>query len=78
MLRNRILTPSKTSFIDEYFGSKIVDNYRNLEDLNDTLTEKNWMKSEQITLTLFLGKIPNWDNYLRTRLTLDKTRIFRI
>lgn len=70
------LAPSKP-VIDEYFGTKIVDSYRNLEDLNDTLT-KNWMKSQTDYTNAVLGKIPNWDNYLKTRLTLDKKQGYSV
>ncbi|UZU00233.1 hypothetical protein ODZ84_20190 [Chryseobacterium fluminis] len=62
--------------MDEYFGTKIVDSYRNLE-VNDALT-MNWMKSQTDYTNAVLGKIPNWDNYLKTRLTLDKKQGYSV
>lgn len=32
------------------------------------------MKSQTDYTNAVLGKIPNWDNYLKTRLTLDKNK----
>lgn len=62
---------------DEYFGSKIVDEYRNLEDLKDP-TVSNWMRSQTDYANSELDKIPNRKYYVEKRLELDKRQGYSI
>lgn len=62
---------------EEYFGIKVTDDYRNLEDLNDFST-KQWMKSQTDYTNSVLRKIPNWDNYLNLRTELDKKQGYSV
>ena len=70
------LAPSK-SFTDEYFGIKIVDDYRNLENLQDEQTIF-WMKSQSDYTSSLLAKIPNRNYYLDKRLEFDKRQGYSI
>ncbi|HCA06841.1 prolyl oligopeptidase family serine peptidase [Chryseobacterium sp.] len=56
---------------DEYFGVKIVDDYRNLENLKDPNT-LNWMKSQTDYSNSVLNTIPKRNYYVERRLELDK------
>ncbi|WP_292009420.1 prolyl oligopeptidase family serine peptidase [Chryseobacterium sp.] len=58
-------------FTDEYFGVKILDEYRNLEDLHNPEVI-NWMKNQTDFTNSVLNKIPNKDYYLNKRLELEK------
>ncbi|WP_283250734.1 hypothetical protein [Chryseobacterium capnotolerans] len=62
---------------DEYFGIRIVDEYRNLEDLEDPQT-MNWMKSQTEYTNSILNKIPKRDYYLEKRLELDKKQGYSV
>lgn len=62
---------------DEYFGTKIVDEYRNLENLQDPTTI-NWMKSQTNYAISKLNKIPNRNYYLEKRLDFDKRQGYSI
>lgn len=68
--------PSVT-ITDEYFGNKIVDNYRNLENLKDFSTIK-WMKSQTEHSILVINNIPNKNLYLNKRLEFDKRQGFSV
>lgn len=68
--------PSKNA-IDDYFGNKIIDEYRNLENLKDSSTTK-WMKSQTNYANSVINKIPNKDNYLNKRLEFDKKQGYSI
>lgn len=70
------LAPSMPA-VDEYFGNKIVDEYRNLEDLNDSST-LNWMKSQTNFSRSIIDKIPNKDFYLKKRLEFDKKQGYSV
>jgi prolyl oligopeptidase len=70
------LAPS-ISVTDEYFGTKIVDEYRNLEDLKDS-SVSNWMRSQNDYANLELDKIPNRKYYVEKRLELDKRQGYSI
>lgn len=48
---------------DEYHGIKVVDEYRNLEDLKDPATI-NWMKSQTDYTNSVLSQIPKKNFYL--------------
>ncbi|AZA79215.1 prolyl oligopeptidase [Chryseobacterium sp. G0186] len=56
---------------DQYFGTTIVDPYRNLEDLRDVKTT-SWMKLQTEKTEDALSKIPNRDYYSKARLILDQ------
>ncbi|MCY0968897.1 prolyl oligopeptidase family serine peptidase [Chryseobacterium wangxinyae] len=62
---------------DEYFGLKIVDEYRNLEDLKDVKVV-NWMKSQSSYTDSLINLIPNRNYYLEKRLELDKRQLYSI
>jgi len=62
---------------DEYFGLKIVDEYRNLEDLKDVKVV-NWMKSQSSYTDSLVNLIPNRNYYLEKRLELDKRQLYSI
>ncbi|WP_419868678.1 prolyl oligopeptidase family serine peptidase [Chryseobacterium sp. CT-SW4] len=64
------LAPS-VPFTDEYFGIKIVDEYRNLENLQDPEV-MDWMKVQSDFTDSVLDRIPNKDYYLNKRLELEK------
>ncbi|MBP2618734.1 prolyl oligopeptidase family serine peptidase [Chryseobacterium jejuense] len=56
---------------DEYFGTQIVDEYRNLEDLDNPLT-KEWMKTQTEYTNSILNQIPKRRYYLEKRLEFDE------
>lgn len=62
---------------EDYFGIKVTDDYRNLEDLSNSSTQQ-WMKSQTDYTNSILRKIPNWDNYLNLRTELDKKQGYSI
>ncbi|SDQ29261.1 prolyl oligopeptidase [Chryseobacterium soldanellicola] len=68
--------PSKP-VTDEYFGIKIVDDYRNLEDLENPSTI-NWMKSQTAYTNSILDLIPKKNYYVEKRLEFDKRRGYSI
>ncbi|MDR6525595.1 prolyl oligopeptidase [Chryseobacterium rhizosphaerae] len=70
------LAPSKP-VTDEYFGIKIVDDYRNLEDLENPNTT-NWMKSQTDYTNSVLSQIPKRKFYLEKRLEFDKRQGYSI
>jgi prolyl oligopeptidase len=59
------------SVTEEFFGTKITDEYRNLEDLDHPST-KEWMKSQTEYTHTVLNKIPKRRYYLEKRVELDK------
>ncbi len=52
------ITPDTT--IDIYFGHEIIDPFRNLENLDDTLV-KTWHKEQQQFYDSIIHSISNWD-----------------
>ncbi|OPC04412.1 prolyl oligopeptidase [Elizabethkingia meningoseptica] len=68
--------PSKP-VTDEYHGVKVVDEYRNLEDLKDPATI-NWMKSQTDYANTVLKNIPNRQYYINKRIELDKRKSFTV
>lgn len=62
---------------NEYFGTRIVDEYRNLENLEDPLTMK-WMKTQTEYTISILNQIPKRSYYLEKRLELDKKQGYSI
>lgn len=62
---------------EDHFGIKVTDDYRNLEDLNNSSTQQ-WMKSQTDYTNSALRKIPNWDNYLKLRTELDKKQGYSV
>ncbi len=62
---------------DDYFGTKIIDEYRNLENLKDSSTIK-WMRSQTNYANSVINKIPNKDNYLNKRLEFDKRQGYSV
>jgi len=70
------LAPSKP-FIDEYFGTKIVDEYRNLENLKDPKTIQ-WMKDQTKYAHNLLKNISNREYYIDKRIEFDKRQSFSV
>ncbi|SOS47920.1 Prolyl endopeptidase [Tenacibaculum dicentrarchi] len=58
---------TKKPIVDDYFGTKITDNYRWLEDDKSTETE-NWVKAENDVTFNYLSKIP-YREQLKDRLS---------
>ena len=56
---------------DEYHGIKVVDEYRNLENLKDPATI-NWMKSQTDYANSIVGKLPYKEYFINERLKFDK------
>lgn len=62
---------------EEYFGAKVIDEYRNLENLDDPHT-LNWMKSQTAYTNSVLDLIPKKNYYLEKRLELDKRQGYSV
>ncbi|MCD8421513.1 prolyl oligopeptidase family serine peptidase [Tenacibaculum finnmarkense] len=58
---------AKKPIVDDYFGTKVTDNYRWLEDDKSTETE-NWVKAENNVTFNYLSKIP-YREQLKNRLS---------
>ncbi|WBV55823.1 prolyl oligopeptidase family serine peptidase [Chryseobacterium daecheongense] len=56
---------------DSYYGATVIDEYRNLENLNDDRT-KQWINAQNIYTDSVLNKVPNKNYYLDKRLELEK------
>lgn len=63
--------------IDDYFNIKIIDEYRNLENLQDP-TVIDWIGSQTKYSNAILNKIPNRDYYTVQRLKLDKKQGYTV
>lgn len=70
------LVPSKP-VTDNYFDMKVVDEYRNLENLDDLKT-LNWMKSQTDYASSILDLIPNKNYYLEKRIEFDKRQGYSV
>lgn len=70
------LAPS-IPIIEEYFGIKIMDEYRNLEDLENPST-RLWMKTQTDYTNSLLNQIPKKRYYLEQRLALDNKQGFSV
>ncbi|AZA82027.1 prolyl oligopeptidase [Chryseobacterium lactis] len=62
---------------EEYFGTKVVDQYRNLEDLENPST-KLWMKTQTEYTNSLLNQIPKRRYYLEQRLGFDGRQGFSV
>lgn len=65
------------SVTEEYFGNKIVDEYRNLENLESSST-KEWMKTQTHYANSVLSHIPKRKFYLEKRLEFDKRQGYSV
>ncbi|MDQ0065158.1 prolyl oligopeptidase family serine peptidase [Chryseobacterium lathyri] len=70
------LAPSKPT-TDVYFGNTVIDDYRNLENLQDSKVLE-WMQSQTSYTNSLLNKIPNRNYYVEKRLELDKKQGYSI
>lgn len=70
------LAPSKPA-TDVYFGNTVIDDYRNLENLQD-FKVLEWMQSQTNYTNSLLDKIPNRNYYVEKRLELDKKQGYSI
>ncbi|MDR4893954.1 MULTISPECIES: prolyl oligopeptidase family serine peptidase [unclassified Chryseobacterium] len=68
--------PSKP-ITENYFGTKIIDEYRNLEDLQNPSTT-NWMQSQTNYTNSILNQIPKKNYYLEKRLEFDRRQGYSI
>ncbi|PWN66293.1 prolyl oligopeptidase family serine peptidase [Chryseobacterium oncorhynchi] len=68
---------SSKTVTDNYFGTNIVDEYRNLENLEDPQTI-NWMKSQTAYTNSALDLIPNKNYYLEKRIEFDKRQGYSV
>lgn len=62
---------------ETYFGTKIIDEYRNLEKVED-LSTSNWMKLQTNYSTSVLNKISKKNYYLQKRLELDERQSYAV
>lgn len=63
--------------IDEYFGEKIIDPYRNLENMEDS-TVLSWFRYQEKNTEKVLNTIPGRDNLLKTILDNNQKTTYRI
>lgn len=70
------LAPSKIA-IDNYYGVKVSDPYRNLENLEDSIVI-NWMKQQQQYTLDILGAIPKRDELVKKFQEFDNQKLFDI
>ena len=62
---------------DEYYGVKVSDPYRYMEDLEDPEVQK-WMKGQAEYAQQILGEIPHRDALLKRLKELDGGKAYRI
>lgn len=62
---------------DIYFGSQLSDNYRNLENLEDSSTSK-WLRDQTKYSESVLKEIPNREFYIRKRVDYDNQKLFSV
>lgn len=70
------LAPYKST-TNEYFRTKVVDKYRNLENLEAPSTI-NWMKSQSSYTNSILNLIPKRNYYVEKRLELDNRQGYSV
>jgi len=63
--------PRKQPVTDTYFGTKVVDDYRWLEDLNNQEV-KDWYKAQGAYTDQLLARIPGRDSLIATLVQYDK------
>ncbi|WP_426476087.1 prolyl oligopeptidase family serine peptidase [Chryseobacterium sp. CBSDS_008] len=68
--------PSKP-VTENYFGVKVVDEFRNFENLKDPLVI-NWMQSQTNYSDSVLNKIPNREYYINKRIEFDQRQSFSV
>ncbi|MGG7471447.1 prolyl oligopeptidase family serine peptidase [Chryseobacterium arthrosphaerae] len=69
--------PPSVPVTDTYFDTKVVDEFRNLENFDDPQV-KGWMKSQSEYSEAVLSKIPNRDYHTIQRLKLDKRQGYSV
>ncbi|MCL1667345.1 prolyl oligopeptidase family serine peptidase [Elizabethkingia ursingii] len=70
------LAPS-VPVIDDYHGIKVVDEYRNLEDLKNPATI-NWMKSQTDYANAILKDLPYKEEFIRERIKFDQRKGYTV
>jgi prolyl oligopeptidase len=70
------LAPSQLA-VDDYFGVKVSDEYRNLENLKDSVVI-DWMQQQQNYTTKILSAIPKRDIFIQKLQELDSQKSFEI
>jgi prolyl oligopeptidase len=70
------LAPSQL-VVDDYFGVKINDPYRNLENLKDSVVI-DWMHQQQDYTTKILSAIPKRDEFIKKLQAFDAQKSFEI
>lgn len=69
--------PPSEPITETYFGTEVVDEYRNLENLEDPSTKK-WMKTQTDYTNSILNQIPKRKFYVEQRLELDKRQGYSV
>lgn len=77
MIYSQNITTPSTPVIEEHYGFKITDEYRNLENLKDSSTI-NWMKQQTNYANKILNEIPNRQYYINKRLEYDGKKSFSV
>ena len=62
---------------EDYFGIKVVDEFRNFENLKDP-SVINWMQSQTNYSDSVLNKIPNKEYYVNKRIEFDQRQSFSV
>ena len=70
------IAPS-TPTTNKYFGELVIDDYRNLENLENSRV-KYWLQEQTSYSTHLIDKIPNKDYYVNKRLELDNRKSFSV
>ena len=60
-----------------YFGNQLFDNYRNLENIEDSNTSK-WLRDQTKYSESVLKEIPNREFYIRKRVEYDNQKSFSV
>lgn len=67
----------KKPVVDDYFGTKVTDNYRWLEDTKDPNVQ-TWFKSQATYTNSILDKIPGRDALIQTYKTYNELKAFSV
>lgn len=70
-----LITPKEA--VDEYHGQQIVDPYRNLENLQDTVVI-SWLQAQDNYASDILNTIPGRKELIEKQIALDKNKEFNI
>jgi prolyl oligopeptidase len=74
--QNVIPETRRQAVTDEYFGTKVIDHYRWLEDVNKQEV-KNWFKTQAEYARRMIDQIPGRDSLIATLVSYDKLQPVR-